>query len=59
MSNIVRMDKKELINFIIVYGTTTHIAKEDKRLMLEETLDQFYTEIDRLTDELQTIKGEQ
>ena len=59
ISNTIKMNKKELVDFIIVYCTATHIGSEDKRSMIKETLEQFYTEIDRLTNELQIAENKQ
>ena len=40
MSNVIQMNKEELVDFIIVYCTATHIGSDDKRSMIKETLDQ-------------------
>ena len=52
MSNI-QMSRETLIKFIVVYCETAHISREDKREMLEETLDQFYNKIKELENKLQ------
>ena len=53
----IQMQKKELIDFILIYCNAPHIGKENKVKMLEQTLNQFYDKIEELEKELQPLKA--